>query len=160
MTSGIGKDSKSVFCPLCHASMQPLSAGRPDGHLRSAWRCSRSPACGGLLVEDSVRSEQPERGAGSGGRGPLLTQRVTPTWHCGSSRPSRDAGQIESVSSGVGRVERIRLRPRNPSQPREPVPDPLVDRAPVRQPFALAGCCFASPRLGQLFCSGGRGCPW
>ena len=114
MSSGPIKRSAPVLCPLCNAPMQQISNRIREGAEGSAWRCSRSPACGGLLLEDRVESQASGADAGAGAGEPFRPHRVPPAGNRESTRPSRGGAEPEAPAPGSGsvRVERIRLRPR------------------------------------------------
>ena len=134
--------------------MQRISNRTGEGVEGSAWRCSRSPACGGLLIEDRVESEPPGAVAGAGTGEPLRSQRVPPSGKRESTRPGHGGAESEPPAPGSGsvRVERIRLRPRGSSPGPAPRPDPSrgpqSSSSPVRLGVLLL--CFAGVGVGVL----------
>ena len=130
MTSTTPRRSAPLVCPLCHAPMQRILRGTRREDQGAAWRCSRSPACGGLLLEDRVESEASGAVAGSGAGEPLRSQRVTRAGKRESIRPSHDGAESAPPAPGGDpvKVERIRLRPRGSSP--GPAPRPGPSRGP------------------------------
>ena len=130
MTSTTPRRSAPLVCPLCHAPMQRILRGTRREDQGAAWRCSRSPACGGLLLEDRVESEASGAVAGSGAGEPLRSQRVPRAGKRESIRPSHDGAESAPPAPGGDpvKVERIRLRPRGSSP--GPAPRPGPSRGP------------------------------
>ena len=154
MTSTTPRRSAPLVCPLCHAPMQRILRGTRKEDQGAAWRCSRSPACGGLLLEDRVESEASGPVAGSGAGEPLRSQRIPRAGKRESIRPSHDGAESAPPAPGGEsvKVERIRLRPRGSSPGPAPRPSPSrglrSGLSPARIGVLLL--CFAAAGVAVL----------